>query len=314
MGRVVVVGSINTDLVVRVPRFPQPGETLMANTFAVYGGGKGANQAIAAARCGAETIVIGAVGDDPFRDERLRGLEQEGIDITHILRRHGIPGGIAVIHVADSGENTISVFPGANGTLSPADIRDVWTRDARDADIWCAQLEIPPAAVLEAFRLARQQGSTTVLNAAPPAGMIDDLWPFIDVLVVNRAEAAQLSGLADAAPVTLGAALRSRGPQVVIVTLGQEGACFCLEHQQFFVEAPHVPAIDTTAAGDAFIGALIALRAEGWSWEELAPWAVWAGAIAVQRAGAQPSLPTRAEIAEAVARQPLHSSFVDKNT
>ena len=314
MGQVVVVGSINTDLVVRVPRFPQPGETLTANGFAVYGGGKGANQAIAAARCGAETIFIGAVGDDAFSHERIRDLEEEGIDITRVLRRHGVPGGVAVIHVADNGENTISVFPGANGTLSPTDIRDLWTSNLPDADIWCAQLEIPAAAVLEAFRLARGQGSTTVLNATPPAGMIDELWPFIDVLVVNRAEAAQLSGLADDAPVKLAAALRSRGPQVVVITLGQEGALFCFEHQQFLVKAPRVPVVDTTAAGDAFIGALVALRAEGWPWEELAPWAVWAGAIAVQRAGAQPSLPTLAEIADAVARQPLHANLVDHAT
>lgn len=307
MGSVYVVGSVNTDLVVRSPRFPVAGETVVGEAFATYGGGKGANQAIAAARMGARVSLVGAVGDDLYSEQRLADLVRDDVEIEAIARRAGVPGGVALILVAQSGENAITIVPGANGTLTPAEVEAALRGRLRPGDVVCAQLEVPIPAVRAAMAIGRAAKATTVLNATPFAPDSQGLLDLVDILVVNALEARQLAAVEGAdVPVEHAVErLQRLGVDNVVVTLGPRGALFALRETRFRVPAPEVPVVDTTAAGDAFIGALVALLAEGRDWRYLAPCAVWAGALAVQRAGAQPSLPRRAEVEETVRQVPL---------
>lgn len=307
MGSVYVVGSVNTDLVVRTPRLPAAGETVVGEAFATYGGGKGANQAIAAARMGAHVMLVGAVGDDPYSEQRLADLVRDDVEIEAVARRAGVPGGVALILVAQSGENAITIVPGANGTVTPAEVEAALSGRLRPGDVVCAQLEVPVPAVRAAMAIGRAAQATTVLNATPFTPDARELLDLVDILVVNDLEARQLAGLEgeEAPPAHAVERLQQLGVDTIVVTLGSQGALFVLREQRFRVPAPEVQVVDTTAAGDAFIGALVALLAEGQDWGHLAPCAVWAGALAVQRAGAQPSLPRRAEVEEAVRKMPL---------
>lgn len=309
MGRVFVVGSVNTDLVVRVPRLPAPGETIAGESFATYGGGKGANQAIAAARAGAGVSFVGAVGDDLYSQARAADLAREGIDTSALARRSGIPGGIALIQVTTAGENAITLVPGANATLSAAEVEESLAGRLGRGDVVCTQLEVPLAAVRAALTSGRRCGATTVLNATPFAADARAVFDVVDVLVVNRLETRQFAGLDEQEDDLDEAVRRVRGlgAGAVVVTLGADGALFDIgDRERFHVPAPEVEVVDTTAAGDAFIGMLAALLAEGQSWEAIAARAVWAGALAVQRAGAQPSLPSREDVEAAVRQWPLH--------
>ncbi len=307
MGSVYVVGSVNTDLVVRTPRFPAAGETVVGEAFATYGGGKGANQAIAAARMGARVGLVGAVGDDPYSEQRLADLVGDQVDIATVARRPGVSGGVALILVTQSGENAITIVPGANGTVTSDEVEAALRGRLGPGDVVCAQLEVPTPAVHAAMGIGREAKATTVLNAAPYRPDVREMLDLVDVLVVNDLEARQLAGVEseDIAVMEVVERLQGLGARNVIVTRGSRGALFVLREARFGVPAPQVQVVDTTAAGDAFIGALVALLAEGQDWEVLAPRAVWAGALAVQRAGAQPSLPRRVEVEEAARKAPL---------
>jgi ribokinase len=296
---VVVIGSLNMDLVVRVARMPAAGETLAGEGFETAPGGKGANQAVAAARLGAPVVMVGCVGRDAHGHELLQGLAADGIDASRIEARAGAPTGVAVIVVEADGQNRIVLAPGANACLDDAAI-DARAGDAiARAAVVVMQLEVPPAAVLRAAQRARAAGVPVLLNAAPARPLPDALWAAIDVLVVNESEAALLSGLpvADAASaLAAAAALRARGPRVVVVTLGPLGVAWVDGPQAHALPAHVVEAVDTTAAGDTFIGALAVALREGRPLADAVMLGQAASALCVTRRGAQPSIPRRDEI------------------
>jgi ribokinase len=297
MPKLVVLGSINMDLVVTADRFPGPGETIAGTGFARYPGGKGANQAVAAARLGASVAFVGAVGDDPFGVVLTAGLAEAGIDTSRIRTLPGIPTGTAVITVA-AAENTIVVVAGANGAIRPEDVADL---PVSSGDSVMAQLEVPLPAIRAAFERARAAGARTVLNAAPALDAARDILPLVDLLVVNEHELALMAGMpVDAGdPDSLAAAaarLAQTGTGTVVVTLGAAGAvAFAGDHR---VGAPghRVAAVDTTGAGDCFVGALAAELARGTDLAQALRFANAAAAVSVGRPGAAPSMPTRPEV------------------
>jgi ribokinase len=298
---VLVIGSYNTDLVIRCPRLPAPGETILGGTFAQHHGGKGANQAVAAARLAAAGQVhfVAKVGDDEFGRQALTQLRAEGVDITDVRVAPGQPSGVALINVAtETGENSISVAAGANEHLGLADV-DAALAEATPGTVVVLQLEIPLPTVLHAARQAAARGLRVVLNPAPaqplPAGLGADLY----ALTPNETEAQTLTGVqvTDAATATLAADhLHAAGISRVVITLGAQGAYWSDGTGAAMVAAPAVQAIDTTAAGDCFTGALAVAFAEGQALPEAVAFACRAAALAVTRPGAQASLPTRAEL------------------
>lgn len=285
---VVVVGSANIDQVFRVARIPSPGETVLSSGLSIARGGKGQNQAVAAARAGASTVMVAAIGDDDFGRRTRAGLVDDGVDVA-LVRTAGAPTGTAMIAVDDAGENTIIVDAGANGELIALGHAD--TVAIAEAGVLVMQLEIPLPTVAAAARAAREAGTTVILNAAPiadlPTGLLDD----VDILVVNEHEAAHLAGSGEVRALA----------RVVIVTLGAAGAVL---HRRgstdVTVAAPSVTAVDATGAGDTFCGALAASLAEGTALESAVRFAVAAASLSVQRAGAVPSIPHRAAIDNAV--------------
>jgi ribokinase len=296
---IVTVGSINTDLVVRVKAFPIPGETVYGDEFATYAGGKGANQAAAAARLGAQVRMLGAVGDDANSSERLADLRDAGVDIAPVLIRSQSPGGVALIQVDASGQNQIVIVPGANGTVSSDDIRHDLPALLSQGDLVLLQFELPFSSVAEALSQTRKNGAKSIVNTAPYIDGTDELLPLIDILVVNEIEAGQLLGTD---PVTLdeasqaGQALLERGPEIVFTTLGADGAVISDAKNNVHIPAPSVDVVDTTGAGDATVGAFAAALDSGSDVIDAARRAVMAGSFAVQRPGAQPSQPTAAEL------------------
>lgn len=297
---VVVIGSLNMDLVVRAPRLPKGGETLAGHTFATAPGGKGANQAVAAARLGARVAMIGCVGADPYGELLTQGLRQEGIDCRAVSVAAEVPTGIASILVDDQGQNAIVIVAGGNGELSAAHLQ---AQEALldQAKLVIAQLEVPLATVGAALARAHALGKTVILNPAPATGPLPAEWyAHIDYLVPNESEASLLTGLpvenleqAEAAARQLLAA----GARQVLLTLGSQGllevsADLCRHHP-----ATPVKAVDTTAAGDTFLGGFAAGLAEGLSVADAIALGQRAAAIAVTRPGAQPSIPTRQELA-----------------
>ncbi|HEU4332343.1 MAG TPA: PfkB family carbohydrate kinase [Lapillicoccus sp.] len=290
-GRVVVVGSVNMDVAVRTARLPKPGETLLAESVLRSGGGKGANQAVAAARAGgAATAMIGAVGADGDGGTLLADLARDGIDIAAVRRLDGLPTGVALITVDANAENTIVVAAGANAAV---ELTEADRETVRKADVVLAQLEIPQAVVAEAAA-ARRPGSRFVLNAAPAAPLDAALHEQVDVLVVNEHEAVELAQLAD-----LDAALRRLLDDVptVLVTLGADGArLLSRDGSDVRVPAPRVTATDTVAAGDTFCGVFAAALASGLDERVSLERACAAASLAVQRSGAQASVPTADEV------------------
>jgi ribokinase len=291
MGKVIVVGSINVDLVVTADRFPRPGETLIGNSFARHPGGKGANQAIAAARLGARTVMVGAVGADPFGEFMRATLSRAGIETGLVRTILDAPTGTALITVA-GGENSIVVIAGANAAVAAED----GAPSIAPGDIVVAQLEVPAAAWSAAFKTARAVGATTILNAAPASGAVIGLLPLCDVVVVNEIELGALSEAAD-----LLAAMRAVRPsasQIVIATRGRSGFV-CLRPDGVIQAAGHeVAAIDSTGAGDCCVGALAAGLAADRDLGRALALANAAAALSVQRPGAGDSMPTRAAVAE----------------
>lgn len=296
--RICVVGSTNIDLTFRTSRLPRPGETLAGKVFHLGFGGKGANQAIMAARLGARVAMIGRVGRDPFGDLLVANYRSHGVDTTHVLVDAERASGVASITVDDEARNCILVVPGANLDLSPIDVRSAASAIEGSAILIC-QLEVPIKTVREAMRLARAAGVRTILNPAPAAPLDDELLALADLCVPNETEIQALTGLPAGTRSQAEEAARAlalRGPRTVIVTLGDRGA-LVLENGEI-TELPVLPveAIDPTGAGDAFIGSLAVYLAEGTSTLVAAQRANAAAALSVTRIGAQSALPTREEV------------------
>lgn len=294
-----VVGSVNIDLTFRTPRLPQPGETLTGHAFQLGFGGKGANQAVMAARLGARVALVGKLGRDAFGEQNRRHLQAEGIDLTHLGTDAEHSSGTAAILVDDAARNCILVVPGANGRLTPADVRGAADAITSATFVLC-QLEVPLDATHEAFQVARAAGVGTVLNPAPAVPLPDELLRLVDLCVPNETELELLTGRpATTLEETQMAAeeLRRRGAGTVIVTLGARGALIVGAEVRHVPSRP-VTAVDTSGAGDAFIGALAVFRAEGMALPTAVERACAVAALSVTRAGTQTSFPSRAEVEE----------------
>ncbi len=298
MYEVLVIGSANADLMVRVGRRPGPGETVPGTDLMESAGGKGANQAAAAARLGARTALLAKVGDDAFGRLVLDAQRAAGTQLRHVLVEKGARTGTAMIVVGPDGDNTIVVSPGANARLTPDDVRAAREAVAASAVV-SLQLEVPPETVRAAVDVAAETGTRVVLNPSPAPDALDArLLSAADPLVVNEHEARQLSGLGDGSPGRWARVLRERGARSVVVTLGGEGALVLEAQAAEPVAVPGVEAevVDTTGAGDAFTGALATRLARGASLPDAVRFAVRVGAAAVTREGAQSSYPTAEEL------------------
>ncbi len=299
--QIIVLGSVNTDLVTRVPRLPVPGETVIGGEFYKAHGGKGANQAVAAARAAKEDVIfIAAVGDDDFGRQAREQFARERLDCQFLKVVRKTPTGVALIVVDQKGENSIAVASGANNFLEPADIDAVPDEAFKLAKVFLTCLESPLDTVLRGLMRAKEFGLLTILNPAPATPEIcrGEMLRYVDVITPNEGEAALLTGagLSDPArPMAAVQKLQELGCGRAVITLGAEG-CLVVENELISIPGYEVEAVDTTAAGDAFNGALAVALAEGRSIVDAARWATRAAAIAVTRPGAQPSLPTRAEI------------------
>jgi len=300
-GGVLVVGSVNADLVVTVARRPGAGETVLGSDLATFPGGKGANQAVAAARLGARVAFAGRVGTDSFARFLREGLDREGVDTRHLQAVPG-PSGVALITVDPAGDNSIIVAPGANARLDAAGVAAALGGPGGPAVV-SAQLEVPVEAVAEAARLAAAAGARFILNLSPPRNVPSSLLAAADPLVVNEHEAAFLLGGGDRqAPERQARALLALGPRSVVITLGAAGAYAAAGGGGARVPSPPVTVVDTTGAGDAFTGALAWRLSAGDSVAEAAAFAARVGAAAVTARGAQGSYPTLAQVPAAIAR------------
>ncbi|RSC25394.1 ribokinase [Pseudomonas putida] len=298
--KVVVVGSLNMDLVARAERLPRGGETLAGDSFFTVPGGKGANQAVAAARLGASVAMVGNVGDDAYGQQLRQALESENIDCQAVGVCAGVSSGVALIVVDAASQNAIVIIPGGNGLLIPESVQRF---DAllQNAGVIICQLEVPPATVAWTLARGRELGKTVILNPAPATGPLPREWfAHIDYLIPNESEAEALTGL----PVNdidsarqAAERLREWGAGKVIVTLGAEGALFVSEHGSRHFPATKVKPLDTTAAGDTFVGGFAAGLACGLEEGEAIVRGQRAAAISVTRAGAQPSIPFLKELA-----------------
>lgn len=283
---VCVIGSANLDLVGRAPRLPGPGETVLGTGYFEAAGGKGLNQAVASARSGAATAFVGMLGDDTAAEHLRSVLAADSIDATGVGTALAVPTGRALIGVDDDGENSIIVVPGANAQLTRREITLYGPLISR-APVVLAQLEVPTAAVIAAFEVARAVGATTILNPAPAQPLPSELLGVTDILVPNEHEAALLGGAT---------ALRLRMAGTVVVTQGERGALMVTAGGEVRVPTVSVDAVDTTGAGDTFCGALAARIAQGADILAALRYACVAGALATTRTGAVPAIPTRAEI------------------
>ncbi|WP_204140575.1 ribokinase [Halomicronema sp. CCY15110] len=298
---ILVLGSLNMDLVVRSPRLPHPGETLTGRDFATIPGGKGANEAVAAARQGVATAMMGRVGADDFGHQLRHALAGDGINIDAVKVDAETHTGVAAIVVAKSGENQIVIVPGANSRLDTTDLAALENALA-SAQLLLLQCEIPAAMVAQAAQLAHAAGVTVMLDPAPvPAFDLTPIYSAIDILTPNQIEAAQLTGLpvnnvaeAEAAI----AHLQRQGASTILIKLGEQGVLCGTPTEMFHVPAFPVSVVDTVAAGDAFNGGLAVALAEGRSLKQAVMWASATAALSVSQAGAQPSMPTRSQVAE----------------
>jgi ribokinase len=305
--KVVVVGSTNTDMTVRVPRLPAPGETVSGGEFRVTGGGKGANQAVAAARAGAPVVFVTALGADDVGDRALESLAAEGVDMRLVRRVADAASGVALILVDDAGENVIAVAPGANAQLRPEDLTAL-EAIVEPEDVVLVQLEIPLDTVRAAVSLAQRHQARVVLNPAPARALPDAWLADVALLTPNEHEAAALTGLdggTDEAWTRIVAALHERGLHDVLITLGAGGALVSTAGAIVRLPAFTVDAVDTTAAGDVFNGALAVALTEGRDVIGAARFASAAAALSVTRPGARDSAPSRGEIDAFLARHPL---------
>jgi len=298
MGRVFVAGSINMDVVATADRHPRVGETVAGREVLYFPGGKGANQAVAAARLGAKTILIGRLGKDAFGAELRAFLGAQGVDLGSV-READTHSGTAIITVAAS-DNTIVVIPGSNGLVSADDVADA---PLTKGDVAVSQFEIPLPTIAAFFQRARSAGSTTVLNPAPAQKMSGELLALVDILVLNETELGFLAGreLSDddeaAKIIAVARQLQARADQTICITLGKRGVLALAGSEEFTVPGRAVKAVDTTGAGDCFVGALASQLADGVQLRAALAFANAAASISVQRMGAGPSMPTAAEVA-----------------
>lgn len=298
--RIVVVGSSNTDMICRVPHIPRPGETILGSDFLTVQGGKGANQAVAAARAGADVVFISCVGDDAFGQQSTESYRKDGIDTAFIKVQPGIHSGIALINVADDGENSIAVAPGANSHLHPDDI-EALTAVFMGAKIILVQLEVPLATVGAVAEVSRSLGIPMILNPAPAASLPQEILANAAILTPNETEAALLTSrktFTDNDIPLMARELFELGIPVVLLTMGSKGVYLKSAGFDGNIPGYKVHAVDTTAAGDVFNGALAAGMAGDMPLQEAIAFAQKASAIAVTRMGAQPSAPQLAEILE----------------
>lgn len=305
MTKIIVLGSSNTDMIVKVPRIPAPGETILGGKFVQAAGGKGANQAVAAARSDGDVTFIANTGDDNFGQEAINGFKKEGINTDFIFVDKETPSGVALIFVAEDGENSIAVASGANSTLRPSQIREIEEVIA-GGDILLTQLETPLEAVEEAIKIANKNGVKVILNPAPAQPLSNDLLQRIDILTPNQSEAQLLTGIPvedEESAKKAAENLLSKGVKIVILTLGSDGAFVMSNDIQKTIPGFTVKAEDTTAAGDTFNGALAVGLADGKPMEEAIRLAHAAAAISVTRMGAQPSIPNQKEIEDFISKQ-----------
>ena len=292
---ITVVGSANVDLVSAVPRLPAPGETVLATGYAQIAGGKGANQAVAAARAGSSVNLVARLGADLYGDALLTSLREAGVLTEHVVRDEGASTGTAHITVDPSGENMIVVVPGANARLAPSDV-DLALPAIQSSTLVVVQLEIPLETVQHAIAVARSAGVPVILNPAPAQPLSPELLHAVTVLVPNGGELALLSGMGSPVdPATAARLLVSTGVPTVIATLGPEGALVVTNDAAIEIDAPPVDAVDTTGAGDAFIGNLAYALDRGEEVEAAARFACYAATLSVTRRGAQPGMPTSEE-------------------
>ncbi len=296
--KIAVIGSINMDLVGRCTSLPLPGQTLTAKSFAEIPGGKGANQAVAASRAGGDVTMVGRVGDDAFAERLRDNLLQDQIDCSFVRSCSDTPSGVAMIAVADSGENQIVVVPGANARVTN-DVVQSAARVIQQADVLLLQLEIPLNSALEAIAVARKAGTKVLLDPAPVPDQFTDALVGVDLICPNLTEAATLTGTRISSTGDIEAAARQlhrRGAQAVVITLGQSGAAL-FDGQEFSIVAPFpTQAIDSTAAGDAFAGAMAVRWAESAPLRDCVVFGNAAGSLSASREGAQPSMAPRHEI------------------
>lgn len=298
MGRIIAAGSINMDIVARTQRHPRPGETLTGSDLKYIPGGKGSNQAVAASRLYPDVALIARIGDDAFGRDLQAFMADESLDTTNLRVTEDVASGIAIIVVDDSSENTIVIIPGANARMSASDVQDF---DFAPDDVAMSVFEIPQQTIKAFFTTAKAAGARTVLNPAPAVPFIDGLQELVDVLVVNEHELALFAGL-DEAPTDHGAIrraalnLRLRDDQTIVVTLGKEGV-YCIHRDDaFHVPGIKVKVVDTTGAGDCFVGALSVALCEQKSVADAVHFANTAASISVQRLGASKSMPYRDEV------------------
>jgi ribokinase len=293
--RIVVVGSSNVDLVVKAPRIPAVGETILGGDFIMTPGGKGANQAVAAAKLGAEVYLVARLGQDVFAQQSLGKFEKEGVRTDYIFRTAEVPSGVALITVDRAGENVIVVAPGANQKLSPRDVQEARSAIVSSGAL-VAQLEVPLETVTFAARLAHESGAPFILNPAPAQELDAELLARVDVLTPNETEAGILTGAEVTDENSARAAARKlleRGVKSVVLTMGAKGFLLAGDEKTEFVPAIKVDAVDATAAGDAFTGALAVGLAQGQTLLAAAAFANYVAALSVTKMGAQSSLPTR---------------------
>jgi ribokinase len=305
--KILVVGSSNTDMIIKLDRIPQPGETILGGDFVTAAGGKGANQAVAAARAGGDVTFVARVGRDMFGEQAVAGFIQDGIDVKYVSRDPAAPSGVALIFVAKDGENSIAVAGGANGRLSPADVKKARGAIAGAAGV-VMQLETPLETVQAAAEVAARAKVSVILNPAPARALPDKLLKLVSILTPNETEAELLTGIRvkdEATAAKAAEKLRGRGVKTLILTLGARGAFVATASGGEIVPGFRVKAIDTTAAGDVFNGALAVALGEGRQLLEAVRFANAAAAISVTRLGAQPSAPRRKEIESLLAKGKL---------
>jgi len=298
VSRIVVVGSANTDMVVKTERIPGPGETVIGGSFVMAAGGKGANQAVAAARLGAQVTFVACLGDDVFGEQALQGYQREGIDTSYIIRNHSAPSGVALIMVDDSGENSIAVASGANAHLAPADVERA-AQAISDADVLLVQLEVPFDAVQRAIELAHKAGTRVILNPAPAKEIDSAVLAQVSIATPNEHEIKVVVGETERQRSI--ERLLEAGTDTVLVTLGSKGVLWATAAGSQTVPAFAVDAVDTTAAGDAFNGGLACALAQCQSMADAIRYASAVAALTVTCLGAQPSLPTGQEVAHFLA-------------
>jgi len=298
LNKIVVIGSCNIDMVITTDQLPKPGETVLGRNFRMFSGGKGANQAVAAARLGGHVTFITKIGNDLFGKRNIAQYGNEHIDTRYIFSDPDLPTGVALIMVDKDGENCIAVASGANESLKPDDIEKV-KEVIDDCSILLLQLEIPMETVEYAASLAYKKGLKVILNPAPAASLPDKLLKCLYAIIPNKKEAEKLSGIPiydNESARRAADVIARKGVSKVIITLGEKGACIKDEFDYYEIPANKVKAVDTTAAGDTFCGAFCVGLSEGFSIEEAAKMANKAASIAVSRQGAQSSIPYRHEI------------------